>query len=374
MKHLGLYSILISLAVLGMGCPLAPPEATPQIAEPIEQVLPARPIAQVRGFGEIPKVPSPKLRPGTKGSVQVNALLPEIPTTVTVLRIKSGNPAPAELRNLGAAFNIPGETIGVAPQTQTLTLQWIDDQNTHWTFTGAERNFVFTNPTKTIKTNPVAQWMTSNQLIDAARSFLTVKGVNLRHLGPPYLEPDWNAWWKNEQELNHCMDQAARAVVRTVSASTVLLHAAPPSLPAAKNAHCVTPEFPSRAVVQFNATQDAQGIFNSDGSSIKGATLYLNALTGEVLFGSFTQPADPERSDYPGLALEEAELKLAQGGQGGTPNGDVTIDAVTFEWFKIEDQVDTTTAYLYPALVGTGTITYPDKTTAPYRIIVPLVK
>lgn len=374
MKQFGLYSILISLAVLGAGCPLARPEAVPKIAEPIEQILPERPIAQVQGFGEIPQVPAPKLRPGTSGSVQVNALLPEVPPTVTVLRVQSGNPTAGELRNLGAAFNIPGETIGVAPQTQTLTLQWIDDQGAEWIFNGASRNFEFSNPTKIIKTKPVAEWLASDGLLDAARTFLAVKGVNTRHLGAPYLEPDWTAWWANEQKLGHCMNEAARAVVRSISASTALLPAAPPALPPAQTTRCLTPEFPSRAVVQFNATQDAQGIFKGDGTPIKGATLYLNALTGEVISGSFTQPVDPERSDYPGLTQEEAQLKLAQGGQGGTPSGDVALDEVTFEWFLIQDQKNPTDSYLYPALVGSGIITYPDGKTAPYRIVVPLVK
>ncbi|MFH1839125.1 MAG: hypothetical protein ABH820_02440 [Patescibacteria group bacterium] len=373
MKYFGQFILFFCFALIGAGCPLTQNLDTPRIAEPIETTLSEQTIAQKLGFGEIPKVPTSELRPGTKGSVRVNADLPTIPEFVTVLRVKSGRPNPSQLRNIGASLNIPGGVIGASPLSQELTLQWTDDQGVEWNFNGSSRKLEFSDPAAKPESNTVTELPDYQRVLENALAFLSTHGINATRLGKPYIEPDWKAWWESEREQKRCVGFTDRALIRTMSASTALLHAAPPNLPPANETNCLTPEFPSRIVVQFNATQDEQSVFMGDGVTVKGATLYVDVSNQKISSGSIVQQIDPDRSDYPGLTLDEARQKLAQGGQGGTPNGNVTIDDVSFEWFLMEDKTAPFVTYLYPAFVGSGTIVYADGRTSPYRIVVPLV-
>ena len=147
-----------------------------------------------------------------------------------------------------------------------------------------------------------------------------------------------------------------------------------PKLPEIGKVSCLNAELPARITVRINATQDGQAIYSDDGTPYPAAILVVDAVSLEVVSGSFIAGADPDRSDYPALSFEEVRRRLAQGGQGGTPQGDVTIDDAAFEWYRIESREDPPTSYLFPALVGSGAITYPDKQVGSYRIIVPLVK
>ncbi len=94
--HVTMRSVFVlfvsGVLLFGAGCAWTQPIISPQIAEPLGQNFESHPISQFKGFGEIPSVPSPQLKPGTQGSVQIRAPLPSFPPAITVLRVKSGRP------------------------------------------------------------------------------------------------------------------------------------------------------------------------------------------------------------------------------------------------------------------------------------------
>lgn len=366
--------ILGCTTLLGAGCFLPSPPASPQIAESIGQSFEERPIAQLKGFGEIPKAPAPRLRPGFRGSVRVTADFPTIPPNITVLRERSGRPTDTQTRNIAGTLNVPGGAVGANPDGRELSLAWKDEHGVAWMATASERRLDFTDESKPISTLTVSSWPENATAIASAMAFFRDRGVDTKRYGSAYVDPDWAAWWKVENARGRCMSRQTLASIRAISASMAWVDDGLPTLPRNDGASCVPPEFPSRMVVRFSAMQDGQSILHDDGSPYHGATLLVDAATGDVASGWFTVPVDPDRSDYPALTLDEARARMARGGQGGTPNGDVTIDAITFEWTRVDDGRIPRTDYLYPALVGSGSITYPDKTTSPYRIVVPLVK
>lgn len=363
---------LCGAALFGAGCFLQTPIASPQIAESIGQSFEERPIAQLRGFGDIPRTPSPHLRPGFRGSVRVKADFPAIPPNVTVLRERSGRPSDTQIRNIAGTLNIPSGTIGANPDGRELALEWKDDRGVAWTSNASERRLDFTDESKPITTLTVSSLPDDSTAIASAMAFFQDRGVDTTRYGSAYVDPDWTAWWNVEKARGRCMSSQTLASIRAISASMSWIDDGLPTLP--QSTSCVPPEFPSRMVVRLSATQDGQAILHDDGSPYHGATLLVDAATGDVASGWFTIPVDPDRSDYPALTINEARERMARGGQGGTPNGDVTIDAISFEWYRVDDGATPRTDYLYPTLVGSGSITYPDKTTSPYRIVVPLVK
>ncbi len=360
-------------AFIGAGCQLTAPITTPKIAEQIGAALPERPIAQEQGFGAIPSVPTPQLKPGTTGSVRLGAAMPTFPPMVAVLRVRSGNPGGTQILNIATSFGLPGGIVGSHPIGRGLTLEWTDDGGMRWSFDAAARNVDFTDASAT-KALTVSEWMDSGRVLQNAVTFFDDRSISRQRLGPPFIDPDWAAWWDAEQTLGRCMDAETVAIVRAISSSPSFLQQPPPSLPLSRTTQCVTPEFPSRIVVRMNQTQDDQAIFLGDGTAQVGATLFVDATTGDVRSGSFAVRSEPDRSDYPSVTAEDARKGMLSGGLGGTPNGDVAVDSVTSEWYAIRDTSDPTVTYYYPALVGSGTIRFHDGRSSAYRIVVPLVK
>jgi len=356
------------LLATGAGCE---PVTSPTIAEPISQAFPGRPIAQQSGFGVLPKVATPVLRPGTRGSVRQTAAFPDIPSNVTVLRVNDGHPDETLLRNSSNALGIPNGVVGDHPSGENIVLTWRDGKGLHWTASADGRRLEFTDESNPTKTLTVSALPSAEEAVRVAEAFLQDHGVNISRYGQPYVDPDWSAWWETQKERGRCMDAKTLTTVRALSASLSWELTTFPSLP---ETDCLSPEFPSRMAVRFNATQDGQGIFTDTGSPALGATLFVDAARRAVVSGFFTLSADPFRSDYPGITRDEARERMVRGGQGGTPNGDVTITIVRFEWYPITNSATPPTRFLFPALVGEGRIEYGDGTSAPYRIVVPLVK
>lgn len=373
MRHPFLF-LAIPCVFLGAGCRLFAPITTPSVAERLGTALPERPIAQERGFGSIPAIPSPRLRPGTGGSVRLTTTLPSIPPSVTVLRIRSNQPNDAQIRNIAASFDLPGGIVGNHPIGQELLMSWKDGDGIRWSFDAAGRSIDFSVNSASPAALTVPTWTVRERIVQKALAFLDDHGVNRERMGTPYLEPDWIAWWETEQSLGRCMTADTIAEIRAISSSSSFSLQPPPALPSVRAARCVTPEFPSRIAVRMNATQDGQAIYDGDGVPFAGAMIYADAATGAVVSGTLAIRAEPDRSDYPAISADDARTRLLSGGQGGTPSGDVTIASVGFEWFVRQDPSNPAVTFLYPALVGAGTIRYANATTAPYSIVVPLVK
>ncbi|MEO5927870.1 MAG: hypothetical protein ABIO72_04070 [Patescibacteria group bacterium] len=359
--------VFSSLALVGAGCS---PIVSPQIAAPISEAFTDRPIAQTNGFGSLPKIPTAQLKPGSKGSVRLLAEVPTVPAKVTVLRVNDGRPDENLLRNASDALDIPSGLLGDAPVGKNVIVTWNDAMGFSWNAAADGRRVDFSDDAHPVKTLTVSSLPTTGAATQLAITFLQDHGVSLKRFGTPYVDPDWSSWWDAQKKEGRCMDTRTLGVIRTFSATTTG-NIVFPSLP---SSGCVSAEFPSRMVVTFNATQDGQGIFGDGGMPRVGAQLIIDAGTQRVVSGFFTFGADPYRSDYAGLSQDEAEARLVRGGQGGTPNGDVTITTIRFEWYGIESRTTPPVRFLLPALVGDGTIEYADKTTAPYRIVVPLLK
>ncbi len=253
-------------------------------------------------------------------------------------------------------------------------MEWKDDAGIHWTAYANEHRVEFQDESIPKTTLTLSAWPKTQPLINNALSFLHDHGINTRWYGLGFVEPDWQAWWNAEREQKHCMTAQTLEVIRTLTPAADLSSPTFPLLPDAAHAACVTPEFPAQLIVHFSATQDGQAIFLDDGSPVFAASLLVDIASGRVVRGWMTVPEDPDRSDYPSLSPEDAQMHLASGGLGGTPHGDITITSISFEWYQIQDQRRPTTTYLYPAFIGHGTIQYKDGTSSPYRIVVPLVK
>lgn len=369
-----LSALFAALALLGAGCFNRAPLISPSIAEPIGKNLEERPITQTQGFGRLPKTPPPQLRPGVRGSIRILAESPSLPPTISVLRVKNGRPNDTQLRNILNSFDIPGAVLGENPDGGKVALEWKDAEGTQWRALTAERTLKFLTTQPTFTNLSVSKLPDKQAAIDKAASFLQSHGASLKRYGTSYVAPDWKAWLEDEQAQGRCMNAQSLLTIRSLGDPLAAPEKPPLTLPPQRDATCLNPEFPPHLVVRFNAMQDGQAILHGDGSSRYGAIIVVNAATEEVMSGWFTLPVDPERSDYPTLTPDEVRDRLARGGQGGTPNGEVTITAATFEWYAMNDGREPKTEYLYPAIVGHGAIKYPNGTTSPYTIVVPVIK
>ncbi|MFA5936042.1 MAG: hypothetical protein WC787_04290 [Patescibacteria group bacterium] len=360
--------VLLLSALFGAGCA---PVTSPEIAQPIGEAFPSRPVGQVGGFGTIPGVPTPKLKSGVRGSVRLKAEFPNVPSKVTVLKVNDGRPDETLLRNASNALSIPTGVIGERATGRDLVLTWKDEAGLAWTASANGRRVEFMDEAQPVTALTVSAIPATEEIVRTAQEFLQSHGIKTTRFSNAYVDPDWLAWWEAQKTQGRCMDARSIQAVRALSASMTWEDTTFPPLP---TSGCVSPEFPSRIAVKFNATQDGQGIFMDNGQPVLGATILVDAARRAGVSGFFTLGADPLRSDYPGLTAEEAQARLVRGGQGGTPNGDVTIEAIRFEWYFIQDGNTPPTRYLYPAVVGEGTIEYANNTTGPYRIVVPLLK
>jgi hypothetical protein len=359
---------ILLLCTVGAGC--ASINTTP-VTQPLNETLTKRPVEQFRGFGDIPTVPAPQLRPGSSGRIRLLADVPDVPSRVMVLRVNTGRPSDTLLHNASNALELPIGILGESPVGEDMSIQWKDASGIRWIATANGRRVSFSDEQHPVQTLTVSALPSTDEILRIAQTFLLDHGVRMTRFGNPYINPDWSAWWNAQKAAGRCMNASTLVAIRALSASAAWEGGSYPTLNATG---CTNPEFPSRVIVNFTATQDGQGIFLGNGTPVIGARLLVDVSTGRVTSGFFTIPADPLRSDYPGISQSDARDRLLRGGQGGTPNGDVTINTVRFEWFPIENTEDPPTQFLYPSLVGEGIITYPDETSSPYRIVVPLVQ
>lgn len=365
---------ILFFAFAGAGCDFRSELTTPQIAEQIGRDAESLTVAQFGGFGEPLKAPAIKLNAGAQGKVMVTADFPNLPENITVIRVKNGRPNDTQIRNISDTLDMPAAIAGPNPEGRELTIEWKDDEGVVWKTNASERRIDFFNESKPIKTLTVSAWPENDTVVQKSMLFLQDHGLGIKKYGLPYVDPDWIAWWKAEKTKGRCMSAQTISSMRAISASLTWLENGLPTLPQTNNTACVSPEFPSRMVVRLDALQDGQKILNADGSPRFGATLLYDVALGDIVSGWITVPVDPDRSDYPALTIEQAKDSMSRGGLGGTPNGEVTIDEITFEWLSLNDGRALRTDYLYPILVGQGRIRLTDGKSAPYRIIVPLVK
>lgn len=368
-------SLFLTVTLLGAGCQWTQPIVSPSIAEPLSVAMVDQPISQQRGFGVIPKPRMPRLVPDAPTTVQITVPLPTVPDNVTVLRVSTGRPTDPQLRNLAGVFSIPNAVLGLHPETQGLDLSWKDAGGLVWTYHASNRTLEFRDTSSSFPNSTVPAWSGSPRITLNPLLFLQNHGINRQRLIEPRIDPNWMTWWDIQQQAGHCMDAPVIANIRAQSASGNIFAQTFPTLPLIRtNAACVPPEFPARVLVRMAATQDTQAIYHDDGSAENGATFVVDETNGTVVAGKIILPVDPERSDYPGITQDEVRAEVLAGGQGGTPKGAVIITSFTFDWLLVSDGKTPETTYLYPAIIGHGTMTTVENPSTPYHIVVPLVR
>ncbi|MFZ2804484.1 MAG: hypothetical protein WA001_04630 [Patescibacteria group bacterium] len=355
---------LLVIALLGAGC--MPDVTSPHIAATLQSDESVVIVPQNAGFGALPTIPVPT----NHVTVKLLKPVPDIPTSVTVLRLRPGTPNNTQLLNVIAALGLPGGTVGPNTMARQLNMQWSDGQGMTWTYTGTTRELQFVSPMAPSQPLTVSSLPPNELLLTIATGFLSDRGVDLQDYRGGGIGPDWNNWWAEESTAGRCMDTAAINQIRTESTAGATQSF--PSLSSDPNT-CLSTEFPSHVTVHFGALADAQDIVNSTGQTQDGMTLVLDASRQTVVSGTLQLTADPDRSDYPAKSAADVSTMLQQGGLSGA-TGEVDVSDYATDLLRVDDKTtDPPTTYLIPSLVASGTHTKTDGTTEPFQIVVPLI-
>lgn len=361
MKILFLGAGAFGLCLLGAGCTIGALPAAIHTAAPLQAFQSAATPPLEDGFGELPALP----HGAGVGSVEITAQLPEPADAVTVLRTKSGTPNETETRPILDTLHIPEGAVGALPETSALVVDWADGTGYDWHYDAASRaltaSVTSATPPLTVRELPP-----DDQVISAAKNFITTRGFTFDQADSAQISPDWNAWWMSEQSNGRCMDAATVNEVRALSDTTGPVPAALFHLP---TAGCTDPEFPTIIHVVYPLQIDNRDVVNPDASPVLSYDLAYDASAGAVTKASILLPSNPDRSDYPGATADQIRARFAQ----NAPSGTTDITSVTAVLEQITNPADGR-IYLIPALLGEGTRTAPDGTSSGASIVVPLTR
>jgi len=361
--------LFAALALFGAGC--LPAVVAPKMAEQLDnRVTESSPVAQDSGFGTLPSIQVPTRHP----HVTINAVFPQIPPNVTIIRLRRGTPNETELRNISSAIGIPAGTVTDHPIQSTLDLSWTDDQGFRWNYKADERalEFSLAQPQKSPLT--LSNLPSNDEIMNIANSFLLQRAFDAQSYRNAAVDPDWNNWWLRAKAIGMCMDVESLMNVRAIGSSDPFMASGPPPLPTTASTTCVSPEFPSKAVVRYHAFVDERDVLTSDGTYVDGIEMVIDARSKQVVGGRVALFTNADRSDYPALTADQANALMQNGGLSAI-TGDVTITSIDFGSYRLESTTgDQRTVYLIPALIGFGTRTNADGTIESVRIVSPLVK
>jgi hypothetical protein len=362
-----LLPLVSALCLTGAGC--LPAVTSPRIAQPLNQYENNAPVAAKNGFGDLPAISVPKSRM----TVKLAQPLPELPTNISVLRLRRGDPTDTQLLNLASAIGLPGGVLGNRQTKRELVLDWTDDKQFHWTYRAAEHSLEFSDERAPAGPLTVSTLPTDDLILRAANDFLQTHGIDTASYRDPLVEPSWNLWWYRARDAGRCMDTQTLAAVRAIGASAGLIAAGPPPLPESSKAVCVSPEFPARLTVHYRMLIDNRDVVTANGAYVNGIELVVDVSRSTVVSGRITLAANPDRSDYPALPAARVSDLLLQGGlSGGT--GDVVVSSYQIAALQVEDAASAIPAtYLIPSLLASGTRTRADGTQEPFQIVVPLL-
>jgi hypothetical protein len=336
-------------------------------AQPLARNSGSETITRTKGFGQLPSVSLPRLR----GAIINQRQLPVLPSGITVIRLAQGDPNDVQLRNIASSLGIPAGVIGNAPTQSIMQMEWTDDQGFHWTYHATERQLEFKLTTLPTAPLTVTALPSNDILIQIANDFFRTRMMKTSTYRDALVEPDWNNWWINARASGLCMDSPTLFTIRAIGSSEPLLSNVPASLPSSKRVTCVSPEFPSHAVVRFHALVDGRDILTPDGRFVNGAELVIDTLKKTVVAGRIMLFPDPDRSDYP--ALQQSSIVNALSGTADS-TATTTLSSWSLASMRVESfEGDKRTVYLIPSLVGEGSRVTPDGNSSPARIVLPLL-
>jgi hypothetical protein len=358
---------LFIVCLLGAGC--TPSIQSPKTAQSLDTYVNQDIIPPKNGFGSLPSISAPKSRV----TVKLSAPIPDLPTAITVLRLRRGAPSDTELLNLTAAIGLPGAILGNRQTQRELLLNWTDDKQFHWTYNAAQRSLEFVDQRAPSGPLTVSTLPPNTTIVAVANDFLRARGVSFQGYRQPVVVPDWNQWWTNAENEQRCMDSGALAAVRAIGASAGLLQGTPPPVPKAIAVSCVNPEFPARLMVHYHMLVDGRDVVKNDGTYVNGAEILVDISRNAIVSGHITLAADPDRSDYPALTKSQVQEALNQGGLAGT-SGDIVITGYDIASLWVPDVTSPTPAtYLIPSLIAGGIRQRADGKQENIRIVVPLL-
>lgn len=363
-----LFVIFLSLAVSGAGCSQA--LNIPKIAEPFSPPEGQGSPAQHLGFGVLPKIEMPT--GAAEGVLNLKTDLPSLQSTVTILRLPSGNLNLTEFQNFAQAIGLPAGLVGDDTQNLGYTLTWTNKEGIVWQFFSRDRRLTFTNPTAKPKSGTSDAWMGKNQLIDQVDIFLKLHGVNEQKLQNIQIIPSWSSWMDRLDQYQGCVPPVLRNQISTLAISDKAFDQTPPWLPSSTTTGCVT-AYPSALPVSFESLVDGWNVLDKYGQPELGGQIMVNSLTGGVISGWMVLPVEPQRSDYAAISNQDLKNLIEKGGLAGSLPGFKEVNNYSFAFVRLPKTDAYGYEYLTPALVAETTRTT-DQGSVPYRIVVPLIK
>lgn len=310
------FPVLLGVCLLGQGC--LPPLTAPSNPIPQGEPSPEGLVSFKEGFGKLPGPAPIQAEVGKRPSVVLGAQLPDLPTSVAVLREWAAPPDETLLRNLTTALRIPAGVLGSNPTGNNVSVQWRDGSGFTWTYGATQDGMIFERDGTSGFT--AAHTLNPNA-IQTARAFLIDRGVDMTGWGEPYADG---------------------------------------------------------GVIFFPASRDASPVVGANGRLLPAATVKVDVSGTAVLGGTIELPPPGiDRSNYPGLTIGEALTRLRAGGTApitvSSPTATVTYDHFSLAHYRHVAIVNgRARIFNIPALWARGTLRDGDKI-AEVATTVPLV-
>jgi len=339
------------------------------VAEPLNAPDLLGATSQHTGFGTLPKLELPQGK--TTGQFAVNTELPQMQSTVTVLRLPPSNLNLTEFQNLSQAIGLPAGLIGNQTQNLGYALTWTNQENFLWKYYSYSRQLTFTNDKAKPDQPTTSNWLGRQRLVDTVDAFLKLHGIDEKMMKNIQILPAWKTWL-DQLEADDCLPSQVSKKIADQINNNLLFVSAPPALPATRVPNCSL-SYPGVLPITFERLVDGWNILDKLGQPEMGGQLLINTATGELISGWITWPVSPERSDYPALSTNDMQKLLEQGGLLGPLPGDKTVTATSYAFVRLPKANDFDYEYLVPALVAEA-VRSSDQGPKPYRIVVPLIQ
>lgn len=361
-------SIVGFLTLLGAGC-------QPALQKPIGKNNPSKKIADVRGFGKLPKpgeisnsavagtdlggrssvsaiapkplgmaplnapmaeaaqtepavldkrmpIPPPPPTP-IKVDYKLEGALPSWPSEDKVLRYKDIAYPSSNLTALAAATGLPTQALGANAELQNFNFSWRDSDKLQWNFDATNRSVNFWRQEDNYRImadnrgDGTPPKINDEEMIRIATDFLNQHGFGKLQHGPAVVEKPWG-----DQPVGQTypcpvtLEKSEAAVTSnvapdSVSAGSVGVGSAAPGT--SMIAPCWFPY--NQVTVYFDAVNEGRSIHDLNGWPFRSIYITINVKDKQVVNGNIWLDRDSEASKYKLISKEDAQKKLQNGGR-----------------------------------------------------------